>query len=248
MSSVTVSVVSHQHAAFLPELFESLARCPEVAKVVLTVNLPELIPGFPPGLSGRVAVRHNATPAGFGVNHNAAFAECDTPYFAVLNPDIRFAGNPFSALLEGVGAEPAGVVAPAVLSPDGQCEDSARFFPAPLDLLAKALGRYDGRCHYSPGGEPVSPDWVAGMFMLFPSPVFRSVNGFDPGFFLYYEDVDLCARLRQAGHTVRLYPAVSVVHDARRSSRHSLRYFVWHLKSLLRFWRKHLGRFPRAGA
>lgn len=244
MREVTVSVVSHQHGAFLPALLQSLAQCPEIAKVILTSNLPEALPEPPTALAGRLCHIQNAQPAGFGANHNAAFAHCETPYFAVLNPDIRFEGNPFPALLLGLSASRCGVIAPAVTSPEGHCEDNARVFPTPLGLLAKASGKHDGRIAYVLGGAQIVPDWVAGMFMLLPSAAFRAVNGFDSRFFLYYEDVDLCARLGHAGYSVLLEPGVSIVHDAHRSSRHSPRYFLWHLRSLLRFWAKHLGRFP----
>jgi len=82
----------------------------------------------------------------------------------------------------------------------------------------------------------LSPDWVAGMFMLFRSPVFDELQGFDERYFLYYEDVDLCRRLRNRGYEVRLVPSISAVHDARRESHQSLRHLRWHLASILRFF------------
>ncbi len=71
--------------------------------------------------------------------------------------------------------------------------------------------------------------------MLFRSEVYSELAGFDERYFLYYEDVDLCRRLRRRGYDVRLLPSVSAVHDARRESRRSLRHLRWHLASMLRF-------------
>ena len=84
--------------------------------------------------------------------------------------------------------------------------------------------------------ENIFPDWVGGMFMLFPSRVFREVGGFDTGYFLYYEDVDLCARLTLRDYRVVLCHEVSVIHVARRTSHANLRYLLWHISSALRFF------------
>ena len=88
---------------------------------------------------------------------------------------------------------------------------------------------------YKIGQAVVSPDWVAGMLLMFRAPVYAELSGFDERYFLYYEDVDLCRRLRKRGYEVRLVPSVSAVHDARRESRRSLRHMRWHLASVLRF-------------
>ncbi len=105
----------------------------------------------------------------------------------------------------------------------------------PWFLLRKSVGLVRG-LDYEMSDATLSPDWVAGMFMLFRRNVYAEVGGFDERYFLYYEDVDLCRRLRRHRYDVRLLPEVSVVHDARRESRHSLRHLGWHLSSMLRYF------------
>ena len=73
------------------------------------------------------------------------------------------------------------------------------------------------------------------MFMLAKRDAFREVSGFDEGYFLYYEDIDLCRRLRRAGFDICLVPSARVIHDARRTSHRSLRYLRWHLASMCRY-------------
>lgn len=73
------------------------------------------------------------------------------------------------------------------------------------------------------------------MFMLFPRTVYEQLGGFDETYFLYYEDVDLCARLRKLGYRVGYCADVSVVHDARRASHSNLSYLRRHLASMARF-------------
>lgn len=224
-------------------LLHDLAGCPEVTRVVLTINVPEQEAVLPPPLAGRTVVLRNASPRGFAANHNAAFPHCETPYFCVLNPDVRFDDNPFPALLACLQGGVA-LCAPAVMSPTGEFEDSARHFPGFIDLFAKFLGVADGRYRYEQGGPSFHPEWVAGMFMLFASADYTALGGFDEGYFLYYEDVDLCVRLWRSGRQIALCPQASVVHAAQRASHRNLRHLAWHLSSMARYFVRHWGRLP----
>ena len=106
------------------------------------------------------------------------------------------------------------------------------------------LGLNDGRYPFSVGDETFSANWVGGMFMLFRAEDYRRVGGFDEGFFLYYEDVDICTRLWATGSRVRACPKAQVIHNARRTSRRTLRYMGWHASSMVRYLGKHWLRFP----
>jgi len=96
------------------------------------------------------------------------------------------------------------------------------------------------------GAKWLEPDWVGGMFMLFRSDLYKTLGGFDEGYFLYYEDIHLCARLRVAGMRVVLEPKAEIIHDAQRASHRDLRHAWWHATSILRFFRsesyRELGR------
>lgn len=237
MGSITVSIVSHGHGTMLPGLLNDLLACPEVESILLTRNIPDAYEAttYP----RRVVLIENSYPKGFSANHNAAFRHSQSPFFAVLNPDIRLDGNPFPELLASMEDVRVALSAPAVINPAGGLEDSAREFPSMRDLVRKSLGRYEGRLRYALGDVPRTAPWVAGMFMLVRSADFASLGGFDEGYFLYYEDVDLCARLWKTGRRVMLCPAVHVVHDARRASRRNLRHMRWHASSMARYFRKH---------
>ena len=75
--------------------------------------------------------------------------------------------------------------------------------------------------------------------MLFDLTSFLSVGGFDERFFMYYEDVDICARLRLKGMTILLVASEWIVHDARRESRRSIKLFVFHVSSMMKFFVKY---------
>lgn len=126
------------------------------------------------------------------------------------------------------------VVGPMVRSPAGSLEDSARRFPTVVSLVSKLFMPPSGP-DYAIDQGPVEVDWLAGMFMLFRSEAFRSLGGFDEAYFLYYEDVDICHRLRSIGKAVVFEPRAEVIHDARRESHLNPRLAIYHLASAARF-------------
>jgi N-acetylglucosaminyl-diphospho-decaprenol L-rhamnosyltransferase len=94
----------------------------------------------------------------------------------------------------------------------------------------------------------VSPHWVVGMFVLLQGRAFRRAGGFEEDFFLYYEAVDICARLRHCGEAIVACPTVRVVHTAQRSSRYNPHYALWHIAGMVGYFVKHLGRLAHSTA
>ena len=234
---LSVSIVSHGHGQMIRELLGDLAGLSGVSfEVIITVNVPE---------SDMAAVAHpfpvriieNASPKGFGANHNAAFAVARGRYYAVVKPDIRAVNIDVESMVRLFESGTIGAAGPAVRSSRGSYEDSARRFPTMLSLLRKAaIGVRT--LDYQPlldAGAPFEVDWLAGMFIVFRREAFAAVRGFDERFFMYYEDVDICRRLRAQGWSIMLQPAAVVVHDAQRASHRRLRHMRWHVASALRY-------------
>lgn len=237
LSRIAVSIISHRQASLLPPLFDDLAaQTAEVElSVFLTINVPEALSFDDTQFPFALTIIHNAAKKGFGANHNAAFAKMardgDADYFCVVNPDIRIIGQSFFSRLlrSAAGLASCGVVTPVVKNSRMELEDHARKLPTPFVLARKFFGFKEPPT----AGEP---EWVAGMFMLFPRGVFARLGGFNEKFFLYYEDVDLCCRLRLAGYRIVVAPDVEVIHDARRASHRRPYYFSRHLSSAFRFF------------
>ena len=236
---ITVSVVSHGHGTMVARLTEQFLCLPEVSRVIVTLNIEEQL-DLPEDV--RIQVLHNEVPKGFGANHNAAFELCETDLYCVVNPDIELRQNPFPALVQALESPTVALAAPLVLGETGQIEDSWRQFPSPLDLALKAFSRYDGTYPEATKNTHFTPDWVAGMFFLFTRHDYAALGGFDEGFFLYYEDVDICARLQVAQRGIIGCTDAQVVHKAQRASWHSWRYRRYHLTSIARYfsrdWRR----------
>lgn len=234
---ISISVVSHKQIHLIEKLLRDIERrcSTPTLEVLLTLNLEESLPFEPQDFSFPITVIRNSVPSGFAANHNQAFAYAKGQYFCVINPDIRLTENVFPELIACLQDPAVAIAGPLVLNSEGKAEDSARRFPSPLKILCKAFGKCRGS-DYQVNQGTIYPDWIGGMFMLFRCDVFNRLGGFDRKFFLYYEDVDLCARVKLQGNKVAMCPGARVVHDARRDSHRSMRYFKWHLASMLRFF------------
>lgn len=236
-SGLVLSVVSHGQGPLVKNLLDDLAqRTSRAFAAVVTVNVPENLPFSPGDYPFKVVVLQNQQRLGYGSNHNQAFRVLPSRLFCVLNPDIRLTEDPFPALATALNEPEVAAAAPRILSVEGRREQNARRFPSPWSIARKALGMPERaeppQAAYGGG----KPDWIGGMFMLFRSDAFIRVGGFDERYFLYYEDVDICARLRLLGQSVALCEQATAVHDARRDSHRKPRYLAWHLSSMLRFF------------
>jgi hypothetical protein len=237
LQKISISIVSHLQGDMVKELLSDIeCYCGDNnIEVLLTLNMKEVVSFTEQSFSYPIKIIQNIIPKGFAANHNHAFTHAQGRFFCVLNPDIRLKSNPFKGLFTVLQNLTMGVVAPVVITKSGEVEDSARKFPTPFRILCKVFGKCKGS-DYVVKGKTVFPDWVGGMFMLFRREVFAELAGFNENYFLYYEDVDLCARLRLRGYKVALCSSAQVVHDAQRSSHRKLKYLRWHLTSMLRFF------------
>jgi N-acetylglucosaminyl-diphospho-decaprenol L-rhamnosyltransferase len=217
----------------------------EVSQIILTCNIPEKIV-LPD--DSRILRIDNLTPKGFGANHNNAFNFTNGLWFVVLNPDVILLDNPFPQLLSIANKFEFGVFSPIAINSLGVSEDSWRKFPTFFSLFRKLFCGFEGRYDLPSASlsSPFKVDWVSGLFMIFNYSVYRSLGGFDEKYFLYYEDVDICARAWLSDIPVIACPSVRVIHDAQRSSHTNLKYMRWHIFSMFRFLLKYSNRSIRS--
>jgi N-acetylglucosaminyl-diphospho-decaprenol L-rhamnosyltransferase len=233
-TGVCLSVVSHGQADLVDRLLRDLSglSLPNLELVIVTSNIPGSYYHHSHGLN--VLELNNRVALGFGENHNQAFCYCKSDFFCVCNPDIRLSENPFPAMLQCFTDPTVGAVVPRVID-SHPLSSNVRKSPTPMSILFRLLGHHNqleinSRC--------MDIDWGAGMFQLFSSDAYSELGGFDEDFFLYYEDVDICHRIRTLGRRVVVCPTASVAHEARRDSHKKLVYAFWHVKSMLRFFFK----------
>lgn len=184
--------------------------------------------------------------AGFGRGANAGIRATTTPTVVLANADVRFPARAVEELAARLAADPAvAALGPRMVYPDGRPQASARQLPALSTALGHALlGRWWPRNRFTRryrrlGLDPSRPadvGWLSGATLALRRAAFDAVDGFDPGYPLYVEDVDLAARLTDAGWRVRFDPSVTVVHRVGAStSARRWRTLWWHARGLDRF-------------
>jgi N-acetylglucosaminyl-diphospho-decaprenol L-rhamnosyltransferase len=193
----------------------------------------------------QVLALHNV---GFGRGANAGIRHARAPIVVVCNADVRFAPDALRRLVAAFELDDRlGAVGPAVRYPEGGHQASARIEPDLLTALGHAVlggvrpdNRFTRRYRQLDADPDVARDvdWLSGCALALRREAVVGIGGFDPGYFLYVEDVDLAARLRAAGWRVRYEPAAQVTHRVGASTRmHRWRALRAHARSLDRYHR-----------
>jgi N-acetylglucosaminyl-diphospho-decaprenol L-rhamnosyltransferase len=235
-----------------PDLDACLAAlAPQVEELVVVANPPA------PAVDARLIL--NERPLGFAANANRGFAETTASFVVLANADTEPRAGAVEALHKFAAVHPrCGVAGPLLLNPDGTLQASRRRFPTvsgtlvrrtPLRKVLKPQQRQ--RNHYlmeERPDEPTKSDWMLGAFLLLRREMLDELGGFDEGYRLYGEDIDLCYRAEQAGWE-RWYVPQAVVrhaHAAVTDRQFLTRQTLWHWRSIARFVRKHPERLlPR---
>lgn len=193
------------------------------------------------------------TNEGFAAGVNRAAARACGQYLLLVNPDTICSPSLARTLSTWLDEHPGvAAVGPRIFNEDGSLQPSARRFPDATTALA---GRTTLATRLMPGNRltrrnlnfsyeqaPLEVDWVTGACLLLRRSAFEEIGGMDTGFFLYWEDADLCRRLRSSGWKTAFVPLATAVHVGGRASRHArLRALVAFHRSAYRYYRKHGG-------
>ncbi len=220
----------------------------QVDELVVVANGPDSVAELPAG----VRVHENERMLGFSANINTGIGATDGEYVVVSNPDAVPGPGAVPGLVAFAEAHPrCGVAGPKMLNADGTLQASRRRFPTvagtivrrtPLRLLFPPLEWQ--RRHYmldAPSDRPVQVDTMLGAFLLMRRTMLEELGGWDAGYQLYCDDIDLNYRAMKAGWERWWIPSAVVHHDYQAVI--DKRFFTkrnwWHLKAMARFLRKH---------
>ncbi|QPC88580.1 glycosyltransferase [Mesorhizobium sp. NBSH29] len=247
---ITICIVT-----FRPDIAEVHATCTALvsalsaiphltAKLFIIDNSPPdaLAKGLPAALSGcEVEIIAGHGNIGFGAANNQVLGRTGT-YHLVLNPDVEMDKSALAEAMAYMSATPdCGLISPQATWPDGRRQYLAKRFPEPFDLLIRGfaplwlrklfearLSRYEMR-RETDAEKPFAAPIVSGCFMFFRGNLFEKLRGFDPRYFLYFEDFDLSLRASECTKVIHL-PAVKIVHGGGNAASKGF----WHIRQFLR--------------
>ncbi|MEM7233132.1 MAG: glycosyltransferase family 2 protein [Planctomycetota bacterium] len=203
------------------------------------------------------------TNLGFAGANNLAFKSARGRYVVLLNSDAFPEPEALERSVTYMDQDPSiGLGGARLVGRDGSWQPSARMFPSLLnDFLtlsglaakypeSKFFGRFDRT--WANQDQSAEVDWVPGAYSIVRRDLLEKIGYFDENFFLYYEEVDLCRRIKKKGYTVQYWADVVVVHVGGESSRTVKRLTMsgpgsqltlWRIRSAFLYYRKHHGSF-----
>lgn len=253
MHLVDISIVALNQREDLQRLLPTLMAGldPSVARVMLLDNRSTdgtreyVMRSFP-----SVIYEHNPSITGYGGNHNLNLARSSAKYFLVLNADMVVTFEQIMMLVRHMEQDKDVVLSTGrVNGEDGADQGLVKRYPSIAVLFARLTGatrwfpvfgamnqRYETRdLGYQCTREA---EIISGAFMMARTETLKEKGGFDERFFLYFEDFDLCLRMRQAGK-IRFYSDVNAVHLWHRDAHKSIRHTKWFISSAIRFFSIH---------
>ncbi len=248
---VTISLVTYRTPPTdVTTLISSLAASSRVSRILTIDNSPTgLLRESVQRAGGEYC--HVPENVGFSEGHNRAISLLlpGSRYHLIVNPDITCEPQVVDSLYDFMEQNiDVGLAMPRVVFPDGREQRLCKLIPNPIDLfmrfalrsvdtsfLERRRDQYELR--HLEMDVPREVPCLSGCFMFLRSSALRDVGLFDPRFFMYMEDVDLCRRVGEKYKTV-FYPYVSVTHAYAKGSYSSLKLFGYHLTSGIRYFNK----------
>lgn len=253
--ALSIIVVNHNAGEHLAEVVGAAWGAAPHAEVVVVDNgsedhsIPILLERY--RSASRLHLVRIPGNIGFGRAVNYAASFCQGELMLLLNPDCHLEASTIAACSAALAAHPEAAMAGCLIrNPDGSEQRGCRRqLPKPASALAFFWSRWRKRPQESDfnltgqplPAAPVTVEAISGAFMLIRRRVFQQIDGFDAGYFLHGEDLDLCLRLKQHGWGILFVPQAMATHWQGSCSTRRPFFVAWHKhQSMVRYYRLHL--------
>ena len=209
MKNVDVIIVNYRAAELTKKAIESVLNDPNLHEVLVVDNASPgddlgILQAFTKDKPVKMVVSDKNL--GFGQGNNLAVKQATAPYLFFLNCDAELFEGTLSDLVTELEKNPKlGLVAPKVFLPDRTTvqRDAQGIFPTVGRLLSGRTKKYE---------QSAEPDWISGVAFMARTEDFRRLGAFNPDYFMYYEDIYLCWKYRQAGLNIKVNDRVKIFH------------------------------------
>jgi len=249
MAKVLISIVYYGETDSIKDAVDSIERGTSVSRQILLVHnggdrkaIEDIVSEY-----GDVRIVDMPKNVGFGAGHNASFKDSGegSDYFFIVNPDVVLKTDAVDKLVEYMEANPdVGAAVPRLTDNEGNLLSVYRRDPTVTDMFLRRFipfGFKKRYAYHTMQDEDYETEhevpFPQGSFLCVRSSVFKNVGGFDERFFLYMEDADLCRKIRR-DHKCMYYPKASVVHFWNKGSHRSLKLFMIHMSSMIKYFNK----------
>ncbi len=249
MAKALISIVYYGESDAIKKAVDSIEKNTSVEKEIILVRnggdrkaIEDLVAEY-----SDVRIVDLDKNVGFGAGHNAAFNDSgkNSEYFFIVNPDVILTSDAVDKLTEYMdGNSEVGAAVPKLTDDDGNLLSVYRRDPTVTDMFLRRFIPFGFKkryayhtmqdADYETAHEVPFPQ---GSFLCIRSSVFERVGGFDKRFFLYMEDADLCRKVRKESKCM-YYPGASVVHFWNKGSHRSLKLFMIHISSMIKYFNK----------
>lgn len=242
--NTSIIIVNYNGLRFTQQCLESLFRfhAPGTVEVIVVDNnssdgsqneLPRLFPAI-----NLIPLPENR---GFGAANNIGAKKAKGDFLFFVNNDTIFKDETVVALQRMfLNQSELGIVGPKLLNEDGTFQRSFGEFPSIRNEFAEKRMAGNHSAEESTSEQPVRKDWVTGAAFMIKRGLFEAVGGFDDGFFMYFEDIDLCRTLAKKGLSSLYVPAVAMIHLGGKSyGAKDRRITMEYRRSQLRYYDKH---------
>ena len=182
----------------------------------------------------------NKNNAGFGAANNLGAKSAKGDYLFFLNSDTIIESDILKPMFNNFKKNSKiGIISPKLLNGERINQfDAYGEFPTLIKTISEKIIKQKANT-----GEPSSADWVSGAALVIRKNLFDTLEGFDEKFFMYFEDIDLCKRVKESGYGVNVFPKVEVIHFGGQSFKSHKRKKDYYYKSQDFYFEKHHGKF-----
>lgn len=255
--SVDIIIVNYNCTDYTIRCIDSIKRNIQSCRISIIVidnssnDMPNRITDHFPDIQ----LIRNPRNVGFGKAINYGLELSKLKYVILINPDALVPDRSLFDIIDYLDKHPEIAVAgPKILEWDGSIQGSARRFPtiwtsifgrkSPLTRLfpGNSITKREFICFNGEKHKPQPADWVSGACMIIRRDAIKQVGGFDSRFFMYWEDADLCKRLKKLGWKIMYHPKAKVYHQTGKSSATQPVVSIYHFhKSCYYYFIKHAG-------